>query len=265
MYIHEIGNRCISGIRRDRRYTTDLNNSRTFLAYLDDDDRKGLPSSRRTVRIKYVHASSFSLFFSRSSCITLFSISPVSFLFTHSTSISGISVPSPVSLCTSTPYGRSHERNRWNARRCTHTRAHLRAKEPLMNLAVLRPPVCVSGIVVREKERNETRARNPESRSLCNGIWLKEFYAFQQSSSSGHSISSRECSVKLLFYEKTVISTKFVIDRRKTRSSRVWEYFFVRRATETSLIVDRTRGNFLISLVRTLYVVCTTHDAAPVP
>lgn len=29
-----------------------------------------------------------------------------------------------------------------------------------MNLAVLRPPVCVSGIVVREKERNETRARN---------------------------------------------------------------------------------------------------------
>lgn len=49
-----------------------------------------------------------------------------------------------VSVCTSTPYGRSHERDRWNAHRHTHTRARLRAEEPLMNLAVLRPPVCVS-------------------------------------------------------------------------------------------------------------------------
>lgn len=49
-----------------------------------------------------------------------------------------------VSVCTSTPYGRSHERDRWNAHRYTHTRARLRAEEPLMNLAVLRPPVCVS-------------------------------------------------------------------------------------------------------------------------
>ena len=49
-----------------------------------------------------------------------------------------------VSVCTSTPYGRSHERDRWNAHRYTHTRARLRAEEPLMNLAVLRPPVRVS-------------------------------------------------------------------------------------------------------------------------
>lgn len=37
--------RCIFGLHRDRRYTTDLNNfPRTFLAYFDDDDRQ--PSSR---------------------------------------------------------------------------------------------------------------------------------------------------------------------------------------------------------------------------
>lgn len=140
-----------------RRYTTDLNNfPRTFLAYFDDDDRQ--PSSRwiEPIKCTYIYIYIYSVFL----------LLPSSFLslpfFVYNTSLylscliplhildiylRDLCPPLPflrVSVCTSTPYGRSHERDRWNAHRYTHTRARLRAEEPLMNLAVLRPPVRVS-------------------------------------------------------------------------------------------------------------------------
>lgn len=67
------------------------------------------------------------------------------FLFTLDASIFGSLPLVCLFLRTSTPYGRSHERDRWNARRCTHRHrgARVRGEEPLMNLAVLRPPVRV--------------------------------------------------------------------------------------------------------------------------
>lgn len=210
-----------------RRYTTDLNNfPRTFLAYFDDDDRQ--PSSRwiEPIKCTYIYIYIYSVFL----------LLPSSFLslpfFVYNTSLylscliplhildiylRDLCPPLPflrVSVCTSTPYGRSHERDRWNAHRYTHTRARLRAEEPLMNLAVLRPPVRVSpwertnGKTVSDVYENRISPFFFSSLSLPPrfGIRTKEIRRLERrfpstylSSSSCSSVSSNGFSGNLYF------------------------------------------------------------------
>ena len=95
----------------------------------------------------------------RCSCIILFSISPISFLFTHTRHLSLGSLPPPppfpflslslsLSVCVQVHLTVVHTSATDGMHAGVHTRVRLPLcrgilQKPLMNLAVLRPPVCL--------------------------------------------------------------------------------------------------------------------------
>lgn len=155
MYEIQRNNRCISGL-----YIVIVATPLTLITFLV----RSLRTSMMTIDNRLADESSPSNVHTYIYIYSVFLLLPSSFLslpfFVYNTSLylscliplhildiylRDLCPPLPflrVSVCTSTPYGRSHDR--WNAHRYTHTRARLRAEEPLMNLAVLRPPVRVS-------------------------------------------------------------------------------------------------------------------------
>ena len=118
---------------------------------------KVCPSSRRTLRIKYVGTyCPLSLSLARPHAHLPASSAPfflLSFLFTLDVYLLRI-FPPRVYLCVQVHLTVVHTSATDGMHAGVHTRVRRRAEEPLMNLAVLRPPVCVPGIAVREENRH---------------------------------------------------------------------------------------------------------------